>query len=71
MASNRIKTQLPEWALPVAIVVGVLVLAFVGYKAFTGYSQDAGPAVQVHAGMYDFRKEVQKRIAAGANAPQR
>ncbi|HZO91383.1 MAG TPA: hypothetical protein VFB38_23875 [Chthonomonadaceae bacterium] len=59
MASNGVRKELPSWALPVAILVGVLALAFIGWKAFTGTNSAPGPAKEVHPGMYDFRKEVQ------------
>ena len=53
------RKEIPVWALPVAILLGVLLLAFIGWRAFTGSTGSTGPAKEVHPGMYDFRQEVQ------------
>lgn len=60
MSSNGFRKQLPAWALPLAIIVGAAVLVLIGVKALTGGAPDAGPPLQVHPGMVDFRKEVEK-----------
>lgn len=59
MPANGMQKEVPAWVLPTAIIVGLLVLGFVGWRAFTGTNSVAGPAKEVHPGMYDFRKEVQ------------
>jgi hypothetical protein len=46
------------------IAVAVVLLIFVGYRAFTANNGEVGPRKEVHAGMYDFRKEVQQRNAS-------
>jgi hypothetical protein len=52
---------LPKWVLPVAIVVGVLVIGLVGWKVYSGSSAGApGKVVDVRPGMYDLQKEMQK-----------
>ena len=51
------KNSLPKWVLPLAISLGVLIVVFVSYKAFTGSNGDNKPPIEVHPGMYDFRKE--------------
>jgi len=52
---------LPGWVLPVVILVGVLIIGFVSWKAFNGSSGGAeGKAVEVRPGMIDIRQEMQK-----------
>ena len=58
MASNGIRKTLPPWALPVVIVVGVLLIGVVAWKAFTGTNSDNVPPVEVKSKMIDFQKEV-------------
>jgi hypothetical protein len=58
---NSSSGSLPGWVLPVAIIVGVLVVGLAGWKAFTGSSAAApGKAVEVRPGMIDYRQEMQK-----------
>ncbi len=53
--------SLPKWVLPVVIAVGILVVGFIGWKAYTGSSSAAtGQAVEVRPGMIDYKKEMQK-----------
>lgn len=60
MAKNQQRAELPQWVLPAVIAVGIVVLVFIGYRAFTGYNSAPGPPKAVHPGMYNFRAEVQK-----------
>ncbi len=61
MAKTSSRNGLPAWVLPVVIAAGVVILAFVGWKAFSGGSHGAtGQAVEVKPGMYDFRQEALK-----------
>jgi hypothetical protein len=53
-----LRKELPVWALPVAIAVGLLLLALIGWRTFSAQSGDTGPAKEVRPGMYDFRQEV-------------
>lgn len=59
MADIQDKKEVPGWALPVVIILGVILLGYVGYRAFTGASVPTGPPKQVRPGMVDFRKEAQ------------
>lgn len=56
---TKMRKELPSWALPVAIVLGVIMLAFLGWRAWTGSNSVPGTPKEVHPGMYDFRKEFQ------------
>jgi hypothetical protein len=60
MSTNR---ELPSWALPVAVVICVFVLALIGWRVLAG-DGEVGPSKAVHAGMYDIRSEIQKARAA-------
>lgn len=63
MGSQR---ELPSWVVPVAIAACVIVLGLIGWRVLGG-SGEVGPAKEVHAGMYDIQKEIQKsREAKGA-----
>ena len=55
MAGSRVRMEIPPWAIGVAVVVGVALIAFIAWHALAGPTD--GPAKEVHAGMYDFRKE--------------
>ncbi len=63
MSKTSEHAELPAWVLPVVIAVAIVVLVFVGYRAFTTNSSDIGPRKEVHAGMYDYRQAVQQRNA--------
>jgi threonine/homoserine/homoserine lactone efflux protein len=60
MPASGARKELPSWALPVVIVLGVLVLIFLGWKALTGTNSVPGTPKEVHPGMYNFRQEVLK-----------
>jgi hypothetical protein len=60
MSASRLSGELPAWVLPLVIVVGALALVAIGVKAFTSSNAPPGPPREVHAGMFDFRKEVVK-----------
>lgn len=53
-----VKKELPVWALPTAIVVGIVALVFIGWKTFTGYNSVPGKWIDVKPGMYDLKKEL-------------
>ena len=61
MSSARSSKELPPWVMPLAVILGVLLIVFVAVRALNGTSGNpAGPAREVHPGMYDFRKEAQQ-----------
>lgn len=63
MPANGMRKELPTWALPVIIVVGLLFLAWGGWRALAGGNSSVGPDKAVRPGMYDLRAEVQKAQA--------
>ncbi len=54
------RKPLPDWAMPVTIAVGILVLALVGWHAFTKSSDYVGPPVQMKSTAATFRKDLFK-----------
>lgn len=64
-----IRKELPFWALPAVIVLGLLVLGLVTWRAVTGNNEATGPVKKVYPGMYDIRQEIQKKRAE-SNASQ-
>ncbi len=66
MPAQTASKELPSWVLPVVVVVGILILIVLGWRALLGPSPGAPGAVrQVHPGMYDFRKEAQSGHLGG------
>ncbi len=51
------KREMPGWAIPVVIVLGVALLVWIGYRAFTGYNVAPNPPAVVHKGELNFQKE--------------
>ena len=56
MSGNSKGNELPAWAIPVGVVVAVLIVAFLGWRALGNHDSSGGKDVSVHPGMYDFRK---------------
>ncbi|MDE2126102.1 MAG: hypothetical protein KGJ62_05890 [Armatimonadetes bacterium] len=54
MLKNR---EVPAWAIPAAIGVGVVLLIVMCYRALTGYNTPPGSFRPVHANMYNFHNE--------------
>jgi hypothetical protein len=55
--------QMPPWALPAVIVVGLLLLLFIGWRALAGPSNAAADnrkPLQVRPGMYNLQAEFAK-----------
>lgn len=52
--------ELPSWVLPLAIVVGVVVVGFIVWRGIAGYAAPVGQDIAVHPGMYNMRAEMQK-----------
>lgn len=67
MRSRSRERELPVWALPATVVIGVGALGFFGWRTVTGNSDYAGPPKQVHVGQYDLKAEVMKMRAAREN----
>ena len=58
MSSRGKQAELPGWVMPVVVAIGVLIVAIVAWRALAGGGATAsGPDKEVHAGMYDFKKE--------------
>ncbi len=52
------KKEVAPWVVPVVVVVCVLCIGMIAWKALSGNSaMSSAPNREVHAGMYDFRKE--------------
>ena len=61
MSAMRGRQELPGWVMPTVIVVGVLLIVFITWKALTGYgTPSTGPDKEVKPGTYDFKKEAEK-----------
>lgn len=67
MSKTAKRSELLGWVLPIVIAIAIVVVIFVGYHAFTANSGEVGPRKEVHAGMYDFRKEVQQGNAGNSH----
>ncbi len=63
------KRELPDWVIPAVIVLGVALLAWVGYRAFTGHNAAPGPRQAVHPGEYHFGKPAGWQLGGGAAQP--
>ena len=57
--------EVPAWAMPIAVMVGVLVIGLVSWKALTGGTEAIGPPKKTHPGMYNFKEMIDKAKSEG------
>src|SRR5689334_13638195 len=55
MSNRRSTKEIPSWLLPAAIAVGIVLLAFIGWRVYTAPSVNAGPPMEVKPGQFDIR----------------
>ena len=63
--------EIPSWALPVSILLGVLLIGIITWRTLTGYSAPVGKDIVIKPGTYDYKAEMQKPRpqAPGTGAP--
>lgn len=63
--------ELPSWALPTAVALGVLLIGIIVWRTLTGHNAPVGKDIAVRPGTYDYKVEMQKprKQAPGTGAP--
>lgn len=61
------RKSLPDWAMPVTIVIGIAVIALLGWRVFNQSSDYVGPPIQMKSTGATFRKDLFKAFGQKMN----